>query len=34
MGIISKVFYENGNVSCTYKLKNNAVIENEVIKPE
>ena len=34
MGIISKVFYENGNVSCTYKLKNNSVIENEVIKPE
>lgn len=33
-GIISKVFYENGNVSCTYKLKNNSVIENEVIKPE
>lgn len=33
-GIISKVFYGNGNVSCTYKLKNNSVIENEVIKPE
>ncbi len=33
-GIISKVFYENSNVYCTYKLKNNAVIENEVIKPE
>lgn len=33
-GIISKVFYENGNISCTYKLKNNSVIENEVIKPE
>ena len=31
-GTISKAFY--GNVSCTYKLKNNAVIENEVIKPE
>lgn len=31
-GIISKAFYRN--VSCTYKLKNNAVIENEVIKPE
>ena len=33
-GIISKVFYGNGNVSCTYKLKNDSVIENEVIKPE
>ena len=32
-GIISKVFYGNGNVSCTYKLKNNSVIEDEVIKP-
>ena len=33
-GIISKVFYGNGNVSCTYKLKKDSVIENEVIKPE
>lgn len=33
-GTISRAFYGNGNVSCTYKLKNNSVIENEVIKPE
>lgn len=33
-GTISRVFYGNGNVSCTYKLKNNSVIENEVKKPE
>ncbi len=32
-GIISKVFYANNNVLCTYKLKNNSVIEEEVIKP-
>lgn len=32
-GIISKVFYANNNVLCTYKLKNNSVIEDEVIKP-
>lgn len=33
-GIISKVFYGDGNITCTYKLKNNAVTESEVIKPK
>ena len=33
-GIISKVFYGKGNITCTYKLKNNSVAESEVIKPE
>ena len=33
-GVISKVFYGDSNLLCTYKLKNNSVIEDEVIKPE
>lgn len=33
-GIISKVFYGDGNITYTYKLKNNAVTESEVIKPK